>query len=52
MTREKKLKKLLNLLDDAFGGINFTEEIQKFEENYKNKEGFQIRVYNRALFCG
>ena len=47
MTREKKekaLKDLLNLLDDAFGGINFTEEIQKFEGKYK--AGFQIRSQN------
>ena len=28
------MEDLLNLLDDAFGGINFTEEIQKYEEKY------------------
>ena len=52
MTREKEraLKDLLNLLDDAFGGINFTEEIKKFEEKYNNKAGFQIRVHNPDLF--
>ena len=47
---EAALKDLLNLLDDAFGGINFTEEIQKFEGKYKNKAGFQIRVHSSDLF--
>ena len=44
---EQDLKNLLNLLDDAFGGINFTEEIQKFEEKYK--AGFKIRSQNSDL---
>ena len=46
MTREKEraLKDLLNLLDDAFDGLDFTEEIKKFEEKYSNKAGFQIRA--------
>ena len=46
---EAALRDLLNLLDDAFGGINFTEEIQKFEGKYKNKAGFQIRSQNSDL---
>jgi len=47
---EAALKDLLNLLDDAFGGINFTEEIQKFEGKYSPKAGFQIPVHNTELF--
>ena len=46
---EAALRDLLNLLDDAFGGINFTEEIQKFEEKYLNKAGFQIPSQNSDL---
>ena len=42
--KERALKDLLNLLDDAFDGLDFTEEIQKFEEKYSNKVGFQIRA--------
>ena len=51
MTREKEraLKDLLNLLDDAFDGLDFTEEIRKFEEEYSNKAGFQIRAQIRHL---
>ena len=37
---EETLKKLLNLLDDAFDGIDFAEEIKKFEEKYKKQAGF------------
>ena len=47
---EAALRDLLNLLDDAFGGINFTEEIQKFEEKYSPKAGFQIGSQNSDLF--
>ena len=52
MTREKEraLKDLLNLLNDAFEGIDFTEEIKKFEEKYSNKASFQIRAQIWHLF--
>jgi len=52
MTREKEraLKDLLNLLDDAFDGLDFTEEIKKFEEKYSNKAGFHIRAQIWHLF--
>ena len=51
MTREKEraLKDLLNLLDDAFDGLDFTEEIRKFEEKYTNKAGFQIGSRNKTI---
>ena len=39
MSREKTLKCLLNLLENAFNGINLTEEIIKYEEKETaNKE--------------
>ena len=40
---ERELENLLNLLDDAFGGIDFTDEIKKYEEKYNpnSKAGFQ-----------
>ena len=54
MTREKEraLKDLLNLLDDAFDGLDFTEEIRKFEEKYLNKVGFQIGSRDKPILIG
>ena len=54
MTREKEraLKDLLNLLDDAFDGLDFTEEIRKFEEKYSNKAGFQIGSRDKPILIG
>ena len=43
MTREKNpedvLRNLSNLLDNAFGGINLTEEIIRYERKYNKSNG-------------
>ena len=48
---EETLKNLLNLLDDAFDGIDFTEEIKKFEEKYKKQAGSHISAQILHLPC-
>ena len=35
---------LLNILDGAFGEIDFTEEIQKYEEKYVTNSDREVRI--------
>ena len=35
---------LLNILDGAFGGIDFAEEIQKYEKTYVTNSARKVRI--------